>query len=233
MDWKVVRGYLDGAFPIQWGTLAELVSVPVRCVATQPAELGWLEAAALPLAGLTAYQCIHEALEVRPDDTVLVHGASGGVGSFAVKLAVHMGARVVGTASPRNHDYLRSLGGEPVVYGHRMVESVRALAPDGIDAVVDLVGGAALDATPELLKEGGRLVGVADAVRVQKLGGRYVFVRPDTAQLTELASLAAQGSLKVNVFATFPFENAVDAFDLVEAGHTRGKVVIRLEDSAD
>jgi NADPH:quinone reductase-like Zn-dependent oxidoreductase len=155
MDWKVVRGYLDGAFPIQWGTLAELVSVPVRCVATQPAELGWLEAAALPLAGLTAYQCIHEALEVRPDDTVLVHGASGGVGSFAVKLAVHMGARVVGTASPRNHDYLRSLGGEPVVYGHRMVESVRALAPDGIDAVVDLVGGAALDATPELLKVDG------------------------------------------------------------------------------
>src|SRR5260370_34974598 len=117
MDWKVVRGYLDGAFPIQRGTLAELVSVPVRCVATQPAELGWLEAAALPLAGLTAYQCIHEGLGVRPDGRVLVHVVSGGGGSCAGKLSVHAGAAGVRTASPPNHDSLLSFGAQPVRYG--------------------------------------------------------------------------------------------------------------------
>jgi NADPH:quinone reductase-like Zn-dependent oxidoreductase len=269
VDWKIVRGYLDRAFPshfplvpcwdvagvveavgpaviafapgqevmaynrqdhIQSGTLAELVSVPERCVAAKPGALGWLEAAALPLAGLTAFQCIHEALALVAGETVLIHGASGGVGSFAVQLGVRAGARVIGTASPGNHDYLRSLGAEPVEYGQRMPALVGALAPDGVDAVVDLVGGAALDASPRLLRSGGRLVGVTDARRVRELGGRYVFVRPDRAQLNELGELAVQGALTVKVSATFPFGRAVEAFDLVESGHTRGKVVIQVED---
>jgi NADPH:quinone reductase-like Zn-dependent oxidoreductase len=267
-DWKVLRGYLDDAFPvhfplvpcwdvagvveemgpavtafqpgdeviaydredhIQWGTLAEYVSIPVRCAAPKPAELPWAEAAALPHAGLTAYQCVHDGLALVPGHTVLVHGASGGVGSFTVQLAGSTGARVIGSASPGNHDYLRGLGVEPVQYGRRLVEEVLALAPDGVDAVIDLVGGAALDAVPALLKTGGQLVGVTDARRLKELGGRYLFVHPDAAQLSELALLAGKGDLSVHVSAKFAFYDAVSAFDQIESGHTRGKVVVEVD----
>jgi NADPH:quinone reductase-like Zn-dependent oxidoreductase len=214
---------------IQWGTLAEFVSVPVRCAAPKPPELPWAEAAALPHAGLTAYQCVHDGLVLAPDHTVLVHGASGGVGSFAVQLAGSTGARVIGSASSGNHDYLRGLGVEPVSYGRRLVEEVLALAPGGVDAVVDLVGGAALDAVPALLKEGGQLVGVTDALRLKELGGRYLFAHPDAAQLTDLGLLAAKGDLSVHVSAKFAFYDAVAAFDQIESGHTRGKVVIEVD----
>jgi NADPH:quinone reductase-like Zn-dependent oxidoreductase len=268
VDWKVLRGYLDGAFPvhfplvpcwdvagvveavgpavtafqpgdeviacdredhIQWGTLAEYVSVPVRCAAPKPPELLWAEAAGLPFAGLTAYQCVNESLALAPGHTVLVHGASGGVGSFAVQLAASTGARVIGAASPANHDYLRGLGAEPVAYGRRLVDEVLALAPEGVDAVIDLFGGAGLDAVPALLKAGGHLVGTADALRLKELGGRYLFVHPDAAQLTDLALLAAKGDLAIHVSAKFAFYDAVPAFDQVESGHTRGKVVVEVE----
>jgi len=213
---------------IQWGTLAELVSVPVRCAAPKPAGLGWPEAAAIPLAGLTAYQCVHDAVAAGESDTVLVHAASGGVGSFAVQLAARLGARVIGTAGPASHDHLRSLGAEPVAYGDGLVDDVLRLAPAGVDAVLDLVGGAALDTTPAVLKTGGRLVSITDPRRARDLGGRYVFVHPDAAQLTELGRLAASGDLTVPVAATYPFERSVEALDRVEQGHTRGKVVIEV-----
>jgi NADPH:quinone reductase-like Zn-dependent oxidoreductase len=213
---------------IQWGTLAELVSVPVRCATPKPAGVGWVEAAALPLAGLTAYQCIHDAVGVTASDTVLIHAASGGVGSFAVQLAARTGARVIGTSSPRNHDHLRSLGAEPVAYGDGLVKELRALAPEGVDAVVDLVGGPALATTPDVLKPDGRVVSITDAAGVQKLGGRYVFVHPDAVQLAELGRLVAEGALTVPIAATFPFERSVEALTRVEEGHTRGKMVVEL-----
>lgn len=268
VDWKVLRGYLDGIFPthfplvpcwdlagvveavgpavtefsvgdevlaydredhVQHGTLSELVGVPVRCLAPKPAGLGFVEAGAIPLAGLTAHQVLHGALAVQPGDTVLVHAASGGVGSFAVQLAARAGARVIGTASPANHAYLRELGAEPVAYGEHLVEEVLALAPAGVDVIADLVGGPALDATTALLCSGGRLASIVDARRVAELGGRYVFVRPDAAGLAGLARLAADGGLRVPVAATFPLERAADALAAVEAGHTRGKVVVFFE----
>lgn len=213
---------------IQWGTLAELVGVPIRCVAPKPPALRWSEAGALPLAGLTAYQCV-EATRPGAGDVVLVHAASGGVGSFAVQLAARAGARVLGTARPANHDHVGRLGAEPVAYGDGLVERVRSLAPDGVDVVIDLVGGDALATTPELLKPGGRLVSVTDAAGVKELGGRYVFVRPHTAQLAELATLATGGELRVHVTETFPFDKAVDALARVEEGHGPGKVVVVFE----
>jgi NADPH:quinone reductase-like Zn-dependent oxidoreductase len=158
-----------------------------------------------------------------------VHGASGGVGSFAVQLAGSTGSRVIGAASPGNHAYLRGLGVEPVSYGRRLVEEVLALAPEGVDAVIDLVGGAALDAVPALLKTGGQLVGVTDARRLKELGGRYLFVHPDASQLTELGLLAGKGDLSIHVSAKFAFYDAVSAFDQIESGHTRGKVVVAVD----
>lgn len=213
---------------VQWGTLSELVGVPIRCVAPKPPGLGWAEAGALPLAGLTAYQCVLAAA-VGPGDTVLVHAASGGVGTFAVQLASWAGDRVIGTASPANHGYVTELGAEPVAYGEGLVDEVRALAPEGVDVVLDLVGGAALDATPELVHRAGRLVSVTDAARCKELGGRYHFVRPDAEQLQELARLAGQGELRVHVRETFPFEQAVDALARVEEGHGPGKVGVLFE----
>ena len=213
---------------LQWGTLCELVGLPIRCVAGKPAGLGWAEAGALPLAGLAAYQCVLAA-EVGPGDTVLIHAASGGVGSFAVQLASWAGGRVIGSAGPANHGYVTELGAEPVAYGDGLVDRVRRLAPEGVDVALDLVGGAALDASVELLKPGGRLVSVTDAARCKELGGRYHFVRPNADQLQELARLAGQGELRVHVRETFPFEHAVDALARVEEGHGPGKVVVLFE----
>ncbi|MFE2144702.1 NADP-dependent oxidoreductase, partial [Streptomyces sp. NPDC059456] len=113
---------------VHGGTFAEYVSVPVRAAAAKPASLGWHEAAGLPLAGLTAYQLLTR-LATGKDDTVLIHGAAGGVGSFGVQIARALGARVIGTASARNHDRLRELGCEPVEYGDGLAERVRARGP--------------------------------------------------------------------------------------------------------
>ena len=264
VDWKIVAGYLQGAFPhhlpmvpgwdvagtvsavgpavtgfrvgdrvaayarkdhVQHGTFAEKVLAPWRSVAHVPDGVDLSAAGALPLAGLTAEQLL-DAAAVAAGDTVLVHAAAGGVGSFVVQLARLRGARVIGTASEGNHDYLRGLGVEPVSYGHGLVEAVRALAPEGVDVVIDLVGGEALEATPKLLADGGRVASIVDADTVLALGGRYVFVQPDAAMLRRLLELVADGSLRVEVAETFPLDRAGEALARNQEGHVRGKVVI-------
>ncbi len=264
VDWKVVSGALQVAFPthlpmipgwdvagtvtavgpaitdvavgdriaayarkdsIEHGTYAQLVAVPRRALARVPDGVHLTTAGALPLAGLTAEQLL-DAAQVGEGETVLVHAASGGVGSFAVQLAVLRGARVIGTASEANHEYVRGLGAEPVSYGDGLIDHVRAVAPDGVDAVIDLVGGDALGATPQLLRSGGRVASVIEADTVKELRGTYVFVHPDAAMLTRLLQLVADGSLKVEIAQTFPLERAGDALAAVKDGHTRGKVVI-------
>lgn len=210
------------------GTFAEYVAAPVRTMARKPANLTFEQAAGLPLAGLTAYQALVKAIRLGEGETVLVHAAAGGVGSLAVQIAVHLGARVIGTASERNHGYLRSLGAEPVTYGEGLADRVRALAPDGVDAVLDLVGGEALTVSPDLLATGGRLVSIADGA-VLGLGGRYFWVRPDAADLAAVSELAERGVVQVEVAATFPLEKAADAQRLNAEGHTRGKVIVTVD----
>ncbi|TKR27019.1 NADP-dependent oxidoreductase [Cellulomonas hominis] len=210
---------------VQDGTLAEYVAVPVRTAAKKPAGLSFEAAAALPLAGLTALQSIRRA-GLTEGQTVLVHAAAGGVGSIAVQLAVHAGARVVGTASPGNHDYLRSLGAEPVAYGDGLVDAARAAAPDGFDVVLDYVGGQAIETAPALLRPGGTIASITDARARDELGGQYVWVRPDSADLAHLADLAARGVVKVEIAQTFPLEQAAEAYRALETGHTRGKIVV-------
>ncbi|WP_030547405.1 NADP-dependent oxidoreductase [Streptomyces albus] len=208
----------------QFGTYAELVAAPFRTLARKPASLSWQQAAGLPLAGLTAHQSLRAA-EAGKGDTVLVHAAAGGVGSFAVQIAVAQGARVIGTASERNHDYLRSLGAEPVTYGAGLAERVRKLAPEGVDVALDFVGGDAIAASLELAKSAARVVSVVDP-SVAGSGGRYVFVRPDTADLTALGELADAGKLTVNVDRELPLEQVAEAFRLSQEGRTRGKIVL-------
>lgn len=208
---------------VQHGTYAELVSAPVRTLARKPAALDWQQAAGLPLAGLTAYQAIRR-VGTQHGDTVLVHAAAGGVGSFAVQIAVAEGARVIGTASERNHDYLRSLGAEPVTYGDGLADRVRELAPEGIDVALDFVGGV-VDVSQELLKDRSRVASVVDRDVVAK-GGHLVWVRPDSADLTALGALAEAGRLTVTIDATFPLNEAAEAFRRSQEGRTRGKIVL-------
>ncbi|WP_380166978.1 NADP-dependent oxidoreductase [Jannaschia sp. R86511] len=212
---------------VQHGTTAELVRVAERHVARLPDGVDLVAAAAVPLAGLTALQAI-EAAGVGEGDTVLVHAAAGGVGAFAVQLARLRGARVVGTASDGNHDFLRSIGAVPVTYGDGLADRVRAAA-DGspVTAALDFVGGdEAVEVSFELVADPSRVVTVTDGAAMLQRGGRYVFVRPDAAQLATLAGLVADGSLRVEVSRTFPLEQVADAHTLSASGHGRGKVVV-------
>jgi NADPH:quinone reductase-like Zn-dependent oxidoreductase len=210
------------------GTYAELVAAPVRTLGRKPGRLSWAEAAALPLAGLTAYQALTKALGVNEDDTVLIHAASGGVGSFAVQIAVAKGAQVIGTASPDNHDHLRKLGAEPIAYGDGLADRVRRISPGGVSVALDLVGGEALEVTPGLLTPTGRWASIVDS-SVTERGGRYVFVRPDATDLSALASLVDDGRLTVPLAATFPLAEAGEAQRLCASGHTRGKIVVEMD----
>jgi NADPH:quinone reductase-like Zn-dependent oxidoreductase len=210
---------------IRLGTFAEVVAAPVRTLARKPARLTWEEAAALPLAGLAAYQALVCRMRLRPGETLLVHAAAGGVGSFAVQLARWLGARVIGTASEHNHDVLRRLGAEPVAYRGPLAERLRELAPDGVDAVLDGVGRRALRASQGLLRSGGRVVSLVEP-RVTELGGTYLFARPDAADLAVLARLADERRLAIEVARTLPLEQAAEAQELLREGHTRGKIVL-------
>lgn len=214
---------------VHGGTFAEFVTVPVRALARRPKSLSWEETAGVPLAGLTARQTLTR-LGTGKGDTVLVHGAAGGVGTFGVQIARAMGARVIGTASERNHDRLRELGAEPVTYGDGVADRVRALAPEGVDVVVDYVGGV-LDTTLAVLREGGRHASIADP-SVMEAGGQWMWVRPDGPGLEALATLADAGQLKVPVAESFPLERLADAFELSRTGHAHGKIVIRVGEDA-
>lgn len=214
---------------VHGGTYAEKVAAPIRTLAKKPANASFAEAGAIPLTGLTAFQSLVHVLGVGPDDVVVIHGASGGVGSFAVQIARWLGARVIGTASEGNHEYLRGLGAEPVEYGDGLVDRVRAIAPDGVTAVLDL-NGADLAMSPDLLAESsaGRIASIIDP-GVKEMGGRYVFVRPDADDLGELARLFDDGTLTVQIAATFELADAQQAWELSQQGHTRGKIVITVD----
>ncbi|MBY8880315.1 NADP-dependent oxidoreductase [Actinacidiphila acidipaludis] len=209
---------------VQHGTYAELVAAPVRTLARKPAGLDWEQAAAVPLAGLTAYQCL-DRIGVTRGDTVLVHAAAGGVGSFAVQIAVARGARVIGTASERNHDFLRSLGAEPVSYGDGLEDRVRAMAPDGITAAVDLIGDGAAQLSQRLMTDPSRVASIVDA-SVKETGGQHVWVRPDSGDLTALGRLIEDGKVKVFIERSLPLDQAAEAFRLSQTGQTRGKLVL-------
>ncbi|WP_031162219.1 NADP-dependent oxidoreductase [Streptomyces durhamensis] len=222
-----VIGYCREDF-LSRGTFAEYIAAPVRTLARKPRTLSFEEAAGLPLAGLTAYQVLVGALEVGRGETLLVHAAAGGVGSLAVQIAAHLGARVIGTASESNHAYVRGLGGEPVTYGEGLAERVRGLAPQGVDAVFDTVGGDTLKTSANLLAPEGRLASIADP-EVVGYGGRYCFVRPDPEDLAELVRLAEAGVVSVHVQESFPLERTADAHRLNQEGRTRGKIVVTVD----
>lgn len=210
----------------RWGTYAEYTVAEPRMIAPKPDFMDWDSAAGLPLAGLTALQAL-EAVALKDAETVLVHAAAGGVGSIAVQIAKARGARVVGTASRRNHDYLVALGAEPVEYGDGLLERVRRLVPDGIDAALDAVGAGEVDLSIRAGADPSRVVSIADP-KVREKGGEYVFTEPRSEDLRALTALAESRQLIVPVSAAFPLERAAEAWEAGRTGGARGKTVLRM-----
>lgn len=210
---------------VHGGSFAEYIALPERLLARKPETLDWDQSAGLPLAGLTAYQVLTR-LGVTAADTLLIHGGAGGVGSLGIQIAVALGARVIATASAKNHDFLRALGAEPVSYGEGLAERVRELAPAGADVVADFAGDN-LDTTLAVLAEGGRHASIADS-SVEQHGGTWMWVNPVGADLERLSRLVDERRLKVEVARTFPLEEAAEALRLNMEGHTRGKIIVKV-----
>jgi NADPH:quinone reductase-like Zn-dependent oxidoreductase len=206
------------------GSFAEYITLPAGAVAHKPKQLSFEEAAALPLTGGTALRTL-DALELAPGQTLLIHNGAGGVGQAAIQIGRAAGARVLATASEKNHELLASLGAEPLTYGNGLVESVRALAPEGVDAVADFHGGA-LEDTLAVLKDSGKHASIADST-VGEHGGRYIWVRPDGRELARLDTLVEEGKLGVRVVSTYPMQEAAAAFTESIGGHAGGKIVLR------
>lgn len=217
---------------IQFGTYAELVSVPEESAARAPETVEATTAAGLPLAALTALQTI-ESVQVGPGETVLVHGGSGGVGSFAVQLLRVRDARVLATSGPAGHEHLRALGAEPVDRHGDVATQVRSLSPDGVDVALDLAGGQeVVQLSLPLLTDGGRVASILAVPEIPQemadrgIWGTYTFVRTYGHQLAGLVSDVDAGRLKIFVHKVFELQDAGDALRTLSEGEVRGKLVL-------
>ncbi|HZF89085.1 NADP-dependent oxidoreductase [Streptomyces sp.] len=214
-------------FPRQAGGYAEYVVAPARHFAPKPAGLTHVEAAALPLAALTAWQALVDAADVRPGERVLVHAAAGGVGHFAVQIAKARGAHVIGTASAAKHDLVRELGADEVI-DYRAVRFEDAVSD--VDVVLDGLGGETAERSLRVLRSGGRLITLPgpDDVPAARDGVRaaWVLVEPDHLGLREIAALVDRGALKPVVETVLPLEDAAKAHRIGELGRTTGKIVL-------
>jgi len=207
------------------GTYAEKIAVPASTLVRKPRNATWAQAAGLPLAGLTAYQAIVHTLKLTGGETVLIHGASGGVGSLAAQIAVQHGARVIGSGSTANHGYLRSIAVEPVLYGDHLVRDVRAIVLGGVDTIFDCVGHGVLALNPQFGRVGLRACSITDSAP----GVTTVFARMDQADLVRLVDLVEAGRLTVPVAATYPLKDAIMAqLALRNGGKGPGKIVLEV-----
>jgi enoyl reductase len=222
-----------GAFEVGDGVIgfttmrayAEFVVAGVDGIVPKPQSMPWEEAGVLSAAGQTAHIALSD-LKVGEGDTVLVHAAAGGVGTFAVQLAREWGATVIGTASERNHDYLQQLGADPVAYGPGLGKRVRKLAPHGVDAALDAIGGEAIPVSLELVGNKDRVGTIADHAGAARYGVSILGSIRTAGRLEELVELYERGRLRVHIHNAHPLRDAPRAHREVEAGHVRGKVVL-------
>ncbi|MFS8199919.1 NADP-dependent oxidoreductase [Streptomyces sp. CWNU-52B] len=209
------------------GGYAQYALFPVAITAHKPAGVSFTDAATLPVAAATAYDGVRQ-LALPAGATLLVTGAGGGVGVAVVQIARAEGLNVIGVASEGKKDLVESLGAVHVPSGRDYPEGVRAVAPEGVDAVYDLVGGAVLEAAAELVKDRAKLITAGGKDIVEGLGGSPVVRARNAAVLDEVVRLVADGTLDPLVTRTFPLEQAGAALRTVEEGHVRGKVVIEV-----
>ena len=236
------------------GTFAELIAIDEADVARKPANVTMEEAASLPLVGLTAWQALIERGKLLAGQTVLIHAGSGGVGVFAIQLAKHLGATVATTTSTANVEWVKRLGADIVIDYKK--EKFQDVLRD-VDVVLNTLGPDTLEQSLQVMKPGGRLISISgppdpafarDAglswplVQVMRLLSRrirsrakqrgveysFLFMRPDGAQLQQIAALVEAGTIQPVVDKVFPFEQTQDALAYVETGRAKGKVVIKL-----
>jgi NADPH:quinone reductase len=221
------------AYPVQGAYATEIVA-PLTSLVPKPQAMSFEQASGLMLAGVTAYHAVTRA-KLAKGDTVLVHGAAGGVGMMAVQLALDLGARVIGTAGESAHAYLRQIGAEPVVYGDGLVDLARAAAPEGVDAAIDTVGtDEAIDVSLALVPDRTRVVSTAAFRRGPALGITLIGNGPGAdpgseiraAARLELVQLVEQARLRVVLAAVYPLSDVAAAHRALQTGHTHGKIAL-------
>ena len=218
-------------FPRPGGGYAEFVAVPSRQLARIPTGMDAVTAAALPMAGLTAWQALVDAVRVTPGQRILIHGGGGGVGHLAIQIAKERGAVVTTTASAAKHDFVRGLGADEII-DYRAVDFTHAVRD--IDVVFDTVGGQVGYQSLKVLRPGGRLVTIVEradvALTAATLAAGMQFVgitvEPDYTSLEHLAGLVESGRLRPHVGQVFPLAEAAKAHEVIESGSTQGKLVL-------
>jgi len=221
---------------VQMGAYAEFITLPETQVARMPKNLGFRDAAVIPLCALTAWQALFDVAHLQPNETILIHAGAGGVGSFAIQLAHNLGAGVITTASLRNHELVRSLGAMHAIDYSRedIAKSTRAVTAQGVDVVFDLIGGEVQEKSFAALKPGGRLVS-ALSMPDAALAAKYsvtplqVFAAPNVPQLTELATQFDDGRLKIPMIREYDLKDAAAAQSLSQTGHVQGKIVLKVK----
>lgn len=215
---------------VQNGTFAEYIALPESYLAHRPQNVTMEEAGGIPLVGLTAYQALFDAGNLKEGETLVILGASGGVGTMAIQLAKTVGATVIGVASDKNHAYMKELGADEVIDYKKgdVGESVKKAASGGVDMIFHCSRGDSLSQSKGTLKSGGSLVSITNSKPdvSDDITFKYVFVEPNAAQLNHLRELADDGKLIAPVSGTYTLENAADALREVESLHTRGKMVV-------
>jgi NADPH:quinone reductase-like Zn-dependent oxidoreductase len=212
------------------GGYAQYAIVTKQEAAPKPKSLTYESAAAVPVVALTAWQALIDTAKLSAGQTVLIHGGSGGVGSFAIQIAKARGAKVIATASTPHQDFLKQLGADVAIdYTRQKFEDV---AKD-VDVVLDSVGKDTLARSYGIVKKGGvvvTLVGRIDEAELAKHGirGASLSVKPDSNELAEIGKLIDEGKIKVVVSQTFPLSEAMKAQEQVATGHTRGKIVLKV-----
>jgi len=229
VGWKVGDAVLG--FARQSGSYAEYAVISVTNLARKPKSMTFEEAAGVPIAAETAYRSLHEAGKISAGQTVLIHGAAGGVGSSAVQIAKAAGARVVGTASPDNHDFLRSLGVDQVIdyRGQRFEDVVK-----NVDLVLNTADARTAARSIGIVRPGGTLVSIAGqfdraacaAAKIRCARPTRESGAPNSEMLAHVVDLADAGKFKVYVTATYSMADAAKAWDKSREGHTRGKLIV-------
>jgi NADPH2:quinone reductase len=206
---------------------AEYVAVPVDQLIPKPPALSWEVAGSLYVVGCTACAAVR-AVDVHPGDTVAVSAAAGGVGTVVVQLLVRKGASVLGIASESNFDWLSSHGVTPISYGSGLADRLKAAAPNGIDAFIDLFGPQYVELAVDLGVSPDRIESIISREKAQEVGAKTAGSgdASTTAVLSEMADLVASGQIEIPIAATYPLEKVRDAFAELEQRHTRGKIVL-------
>lgn len=233
VDWKVGEQVLG--FARQSGSYAEYAVIPVQSLARKPRSMTFEEAAGVPIAAETAYRALHEVGKIARGQTVLIHGAAGGVGSSAVQIAKAAGARVIGTASSNNHEFLRSLGADQVIDYRR--ERFEDLVKN-VDLVLNTADAETTARSIAVVRTGGTLVSIVGAPNPAACAlAKIRCARPDREtgasnadMLARVVELADAGKFKVFVDGTYSLADAAKAWDKSRGGHTRGKLIIKVSE---